>query len=120
MKTATDAEEAIMEEPGLTTVVVRCPECGQVRVSPRDVTIRNCVDDDTWSYWFVCPACQRRAASPTRRSSALDAICAGSALDTWALPSELEERPDGEPLTLVDLLQLRLILIEPDWLDQLQ
>jgi hypothetical protein len=46
-------------------------------------------------------------------------MCAGSALHTWRLPAELEERPEGPPLTIVDLMQLRLVLTEPDWLDQL-
>jgi len=53
------------------------------------------------------------------RKVALDAICAGSTHSTWNIPAEISERPGGPPLTLVDLLALRLLLIEPDWIDQL-
>jgi hypothetical protein len=90
-----------------------------VRVAPGEVTIRNCVDDDGWSYWFICPSCRLRAAARTRRGSAFDAIYAGSTLDTWRLPAELDERPAGPPLTFIDFLELRLLLLEPDWIDQL-
>jgi len=108
-----------MEEAGSIQLLVSCSGCGHVKVAPDDVTIRNCVDTDDWSYWFVCPCCRSRAAAATPRPSALDAICAGSAFDTWSLPAELNERPEGPPFTFVDLIEMRLLLIEPDWIDQL-
>jgi hypothetical protein len=100
-------------------VVVNCSTCGNIQVASSDVTVRNCVDDDGWSYWFICPSCRRRAAAGTRRRPALAAVRAGSRLNTWRLPAELDERPDGPPLTLVDLLELHLLLLEPDWTDLL-
>jgi len=38
---------------------------------------------------------------------------------TWRLPAELDERPDRPPLTFLDILELHLLLLEPDWIDQL-
>ena len=106
-------------EDGISTIVANCTTCGHVRVAPCDVTIRNCVDSDEWSYWFRCPTCQRRAAGTTHRGPALDAILSGSAFETWRTPAEVFERPEGSPFTYADVLELRLRLIEPDWTDEL-
>ena len=103
-----------------TRLVVSCSTCGNVKVACSEVTIRNCVDNDAWSYWFICPGCRSRTSAGTRRRSALEAIDSGSTLNTWRLPAELDERPNGPPLTLVDLLELHLLLREPDWLDYLR
>ena len=108
-----------MDDTDLKRIVVSCSTCGEVRVASSEVTIRNCMDNDDWSYWFVCPCCWRRSAARTRRGSAFDAVCAGSPLERWRLPAEFDERPDGPPLTFVDVLELHLLLIEPDWIDQL-
>ena len=108
-----------MEENVLTTVRVSCPTCGQVNVAPDEVTIRNCVDTDEWAYAFVCGGCGLRAAGSTNRRGALGAVHAGSKFETWRLPVELPEWSDAPPLTCVDLLELRLALIEPDWIDEL-
>ena len=108
-----------MDEAGSKRVVVHCSTCGDVRIGSSEVTIRNCVEDDAWSYWFTCPSCGCRATARTRRGSAFDAICAGATLETWRLPAELDERPNGPPLTFIDLLELQRLLVEPDWLDQL-
>jgi hypothetical protein len=111
--------EAIMEDAGPKHLVVNCSTCGDVKVASSDVTVRNCVDNDHWSYWFICPACRRRAGARTRRCSALAAVHAGSTLNTWHLPAELDEQRTGPPLTLIDLLELHLLLLEPDWIDHL-
>ncbi len=108
-----------MEGQGITHLRVMCPTCGEVKVAPGDVTIRNCVETDKWSYWFVCDRCRLRAAGATNRRAALDAVGAGSKFDTWRLPAELNERSDAPPLTWVNVLELRLALIEPDCLDEL-
>ena len=100
-------------------VTVACATCGHVKVTPDAVTIRHCTDIEQWSYWFVCPHCGMRAAGSTSASAGLAAIEAGSHLNMWTLPAELNERPQGRSLTLVDLLELRLLLVEPDWIEQL-
>lgn len=91
-----------------------------MRVLCDRVTIRKCVDTDAWSYWFVCPKCRGRSAARTSASAAMGAVAAGSNLQTWSLPAELNEHPDGPPFKLVDLVELRLLLIDDDWIDQLR
>ena len=101
-------------------VIVKCIECAQQRVDVAAVTIRNCTDDDQWSYRFICPQCQRPSVAVTHAQGALAAIAAGSALETWRLPAELAEHPSSGPaFTAADQLELRLALAEPDWIDAL-
>ena len=102
------------------SLVVKCPDCVETRVPPRDVTIRHCVDDDTWSYRFECPFCHRRGVAPTAKGAALDAVAAGSALEPWHLPAELWEHPASAPeITYIDVLEFHGHLQEPDWIDEL-
>ena len=98
---------------------VDCPDCADVRVTPGDVTLRVCMDDAQWSYWFTCPTCERRAASQTRQELALEAIAAGSAFESWRLPAEMHEHHDGPPFQLVDVFELKLELTRCDWIDTL-
>jgi hypothetical protein len=101
-------------------IVVRCHRCGDVRVRVRVVTLRHCLDDDTWTYWFVCPSCGQRSAAQTNREASLQAIAAGAVLEPWRLPAELEERSNEAPaLNGLDVLEFHLGLIEPDWIDEL-
>lgn len=98
-------------------VVVKCPDCAELRVGPSDVTVRNCLDDDGWSYRFTCPACRRPVVAPTNRRAAVEAIAAGSSLENWRFPLERNECPDSPPLSLEDLVELHQLLSEPDWFD---
>jgi hypothetical protein len=107
------------DETRSARVVVSCSSCGNVRAATTDVTIRNCVDNDAWSYWFICPVCRNRAAANTCRRSAMHAIDAGSTLELWHLPAELDEQPKGPPISLIDLLELHLLFLEPNWVDNL-
>ena len=100
-------------------VVVKCPDCVDVRMPPEDVTIRLCVDDECWSYRFACPGCGLPANSPTSEQAASAALDAGCPLERWRLPAELLERHDGPPLTIADLSELHQLLLRVDWFDAL-
>jgi hypothetical protein len=100
--------------------IVDCPDCGEGRVDTLDVTVRARIENDDWSYRFTCPMCARRAVATTSRAAALRAVEAGAALETWRWLTEMDERASGgPPLSLVDLLDLRMALSEPDWLETL-
>ena len=77
-------------------IVVRCRDCGEVRVDPGDVTLRDCVDDDGWSDRFRCPECARVSVAPTNRPASLEAAIAGATVERWHLPAELREPRDGD------------------------
>jgi predicted RNA-binding Zn-ribbon protein involved in translation (DUF1610 family) len=101
-------------------IVVLCPDCGEQRVAPDDVTVRNCLDDGAWSYRFTCPECGGITVGESVERSLLDAVGAGAHFEEWTLPAELLERPDGPPFCLADVLEMHLALLEPDWLDELR
>jgi hypothetical protein len=100
--------------------LVDCPECGEERVDPLVVTVRARIEIDEWSYRFTCPSCHLRAVASTSREAALQAVEAGASLETWRWSSEADD-PDhnGPPLSLADLLDLRVALSEPGWCETL-
>ena len=100
-------------------IVVKCPDCGETRVAPDEVTLRRCLDDETWSYRFTCPSCRRPTLASTQVAAALGAVAAGSRLEAWQLPAELFEPHAGPPLTAADERELRELLQTPDWFDVL-
>jgi predicted RNA-binding Zn-ribbon protein involved in translation (DUF1610 family) len=102
------------------SAVVDCPECGELRVHPLEVTVRARIDIDEWSYRFTCPTCSRRAVASTSRAAALEAVEEGSSLETWQWSADADafER-NGPPLSMADLRALRVALSEPDWLESL-
>jgi hypothetical protein len=83
-----------------------------------DVTVRARIDSDEWSYRFVCPTCARRTVASTSRGAALEAVEAGASLETWRRPAETNgPNSDAPPLSVADLLDLRVAMSEPDWLE---
>jgi hypothetical protein len=103
-----------------TGIEVDCPDCGEIRVDASQVTVRVCVTDVEWSYWFMCPGCDRRAAASTRQGPALEAIAAGAPFVSWRLPAEMLEPHEGPALKVFDLLELKLDLMQPDLVEALR
>lgn len=99
----------------MTRIKAECPRCGNVRLSPTDVTVRVCTDGGAGAYRFRCPTCA--TASLHEASPAICALLrqAGCAEESWSLPAELAERPAGPTLTADDLLDFHLLLRNDDW-----
>jgi hypothetical protein len=99
-------------------VSVTCPACGVVRVRADLVVVRNCVDDQSWSYRARCSSCDATFIGATPASLARPAVEAGLAVELWTLPKPSARRT-GSPLRAVDALELHLALLESDWFEQL-
>ncbi len=99
-------------------VRVTCPTCGVVRVRAERVVIRNCVDDQTWSYRARCSQCDTTFLGVTPEALALPALAAGVAVETWTLPVPSPRRA-GAPLRAADAVELHLDLLADDWFDRL-
>jgi hypothetical protein len=99
-------------------VRVTCPGCGIVRVPIEQVVVRNCVDDQTWSYRARCSQCGTTFLGDTPEGLALAALAAGVSVEIWTLPIPSARRP-GPPIQAADLLALHLALTEYDWFDRL-
>jgi hypothetical protein len=98
-------------------VRVTCPACGVVRVLASRVVVRNCIDDQSWSYRARCSQCDRTFVGATPESLALPAVAAGLAVEIWRLPRPSGRR-EGSQFHAVDALELHLALLETDWFDQ--
>jgi hypothetical protein len=100
-------------------IVVKCPECGERRIAPEEVTVRGCLDDGSWSYRFSCPICFLPTIGASTMTALMSAVDAGAAFEAWELPTDLDARPAGPRFTFVDVLELHTLLLEPDWFDEL-
>lgn len=98
-------------------VKVTCPACGVVRVLAGHVVVRNCIDDQSWSYRARCSRCDTTFVGTTPESLALPAVAAGLAVELWRLPRP-SARCAGSTLETVDALELHLALLEPDWFEE--
>ena len=105
-----------------TTIVVRCPDCQSGRVKASTVTVRWCLDTNEWSYRACCSYCQITFVATTREDRAQRALGAGAPLEMWTLPAGAQRAPRhrGRRSTSVDILELRLALMEPEWFERLR
>jgi hypothetical protein len=88
-----------------------------VRVLASRVVVRNCIDDQSWSYRARCSLCDTTFVGSTPESLALPAVAAGLAVELWRLPRPSGRRP-GSQFHAVDALELHLALLESDWFDR--
>lgn len=101
----------------MATIRVSCTTCGDVEITSAELCVRVCRDDSSGTYRFRCPDCgavEVRDASP-RVIEVL--VTAGVALETWALPAELDEPRTGPPISHDDLLDFHRLLQRADWID---
>ncbi len=97
-----------------------CGTCGDVELAPTQLELRICSVPERSVYAFTCPSCRvsiiKSAADP-RIVTLLRSV--GVASVGWALPVELEEVRESEPINSDDLIDLMLLLEQPDWIDRL-
>lgn len=99
-----------------TIVKATCPTCGDVELTPSDLELRICSTPSATIYVFHCPRCDDAVVKPAADARIVTLLSSvGVPAIHWDLPAELEEVHDGPPLTLDDLIDLRLALDSPDW-----
>ena len=100
-----------------TIVKATCPSCGDIELAPADLELRVCAtSSDASTYHFTCTECENvivKSASDSRIVTLLASV--GVPTVHWELPAELSETHDGPPLTLDDLIDLRLALESENW-----
>ena len=94
-----------------------CEGCGAFRVRATSITVRQRLDDGTWSYRVRCPSCRCWIHAPVRPRVALQLLLAQAPFEAWSLPACERERGDGNVVGNADLEQLRADLDRVDIVD---
>lgn len=104
----------------MATIRASCPDCGDVELTTRDLTVQVCEADNRGAYRFRCPKCTMTVVKDAETRIVELLVSSGVHLDVWKLPAELGERPTGgAPITHDDLLDFHALLDADDWFDQL-
>lgn len=103
----------------MTTIRATCPGCGEVELTPDDITLRVCTHGPASYYEFSCPLCAEQIQKPADERVVQLLISGGVAATVWELPEEFSEQRGGAPFTMDDILDLHLLLDSPDWFDRL-
>lgn len=99
----------------MATIRTTCPNCGDVRLKAREVTLRICEDDNSGECLISCPRCQTRFTKETDDRMIVVLTAAGVDVIYWYLPAEIYERPSiDEPLTHDDLIDFHTLLEDDD------
>lgn len=99
-----------------TIVKATCPRCGDIELTPPDLELRICSSPIASTYVFTCTECEQVIVKPASDGRIITLLTSvGVPTVRWELPAELFETHDGLPLTLDDLIDLRLALDSPDW-----
>jgi hypothetical protein len=107
----------------MTTIKATCPCCGEVSLTPPDITL--CVDPhdaEPATYAFDCPGCGD-IVRKTADDRVVRLLISGG-VDPQSTPRTapmrtLAERFEGPELTHDDLLDFHGLLREDDWFDRL-
>ncbi|HEX5950618.1 MAG TPA: hypothetical protein VFZ96_06415 [Actinomycetota bacterium] len=99
----------------MTAIRIKCPTCGEVDLSPEEMSLFMAPSGDRLSYSFTCPECSLEVDRPASRKTAALLIAAGVETipidDEPVLPPEdRSPAPDAPPLTLDDLIELHFLL----------
>lgn len=103
----------------MTSIRASCPECGDVQLTPSDLVVRVCADDNRGAYSFQCPACGAAVAKEASPRIVELLVSTGVRMDVWRLPAELQEHKPGPAFSHDDVLDLHLLLQQDDWFQQL-
>lgn len=96
-----------------------CSDCGDVELRSRDLEVRICTDTSVGTYLFRCPVCRMTEVKAADDQIVDILVAAGVRCVHWRLPSELGERPVGEPISHDDVLDFHEILTDDGWFDTL-
>ncbi|MDP8957267.1 MAG: hypothetical protein M3N24_09995 [Actinomycetota bacterium] len=110
----------------MTTIRTNCPTCGEVDMTPEAVllSVRDIAGEG--SYRFSCPECRKTVEKPADRKVVALLLSAGVELDEGREPAPgpameigvYEERPDGPPFTVDDVITFHFLLEDDEELDR--
>ena len=102
-----------------TTIKASCPGCGEVELTPDDVSLMVCSTPSLSYYAFECPTCVTEVRKPADDHVVALLVSGGVPATVWDLPAEALEAKAGPPLSYDDLLDFALYLGSTDLLASL-
>ena len=100
----------------MTTIKASCPTCGEVELTPADVSLMVCTQPALSYYAFACPTCTDEVRKPADAHVVSLLVSGGIPAKVWDLPPEAVEAKTGPRLTYDDLLDFCLHLGTTDLL----
>ena len=100
----------------MTTIKASCPTCGEVELTPADVSLMVCSHAPLSYYVFSCGGCHNEVRKPADDHVVSLLVSGGVPASVWDLPGEALEVHDGPRLSYDDLLDLALELGTTDLL----
>jgi len=95
----------------MTTIKASCPICGDVELTPAEMRLVVCSEEE-WSYYaFTCTSCNDEVRKPADEEIISLLISGGVNADMWHIPAEALEIHVGPRITHDDVLDFAL------WLD---
>ena len=103
-----------------TIVKTTCESCGDIELTPSDLELRICSTPGRSVYAFTCPSCSTSVIKPAADPRIITLLrSVGVQSVGWVIPAEIDEPREGPTLTSDDLIDLMLLLDQPDWFDRL-
>jgi len=98
----------------VTTIKASCPTCGEVELTPADVSLMVCTHAPLSYYAFDCGTCSEEVRKPADDHVVSLLVSGGVPAQVWELPAEVLEVKSGPVLTYDDLLDFGLALSRLD------
>ena len=100
----------------MTTIKASCPSCGEVELTPADVSLMVCSHAPLSYYRFTCPGCADEVRKPADDHVVSLLVSGGVPACVWEVPGEALEPKEGPRLSYDDLLDFALHLGTTDLL----
>ncbi len=94
----------------MTTIKATCPSCGDVDLTPRQVTVTTAPRAGWATYGFTCPRCHEGVTKSADNEVVTLLRGAGVRMSRLDVPAEALEDHVGPPLTYDDVLDFGLCL----------
>lgn len=95
----------------MTTIKATCPDCGEVEMTPKDVTLSVYENEDVEGFYeFLCPVCEDVVQKPADKH--VRTLLEAAHVDIYVIrvPQEFLETKKGAPINHDDLLDFLIAL----------
>ena len=100
----------------MTLIKASCPSCGEVELTPADVSLMVCSHAPLSYYAFTCTGCSHEVRKHADDHVVSLLVSGGVPATVWEVPAEALEPRSGPALSYDDLLDFALGLGETDLL----